>query len=213
MLLVVGGIIGSGIFFKAKVLAAGELHSFGPIIGAWVAVGIHTLCGTLALAELAAMLPQAGGPYVYLSAAFGKAVGFLWGWTEFWIIRTASLGALACATVISLNEVLPAHSTLDRDWQQATAIALILGLACVNVIGTRWGASLQNLTVIIKLLFLAAIIVLPFLLGRTDTATLGPIWPESCSDGFWRAMGVAMIAVLWPYNGWVNITPVAEEIR
>src|SRR5262245_34553267 len=65
VLLVVGGIIGSGIFFKAKVLAEGELRSFGPIIGAWVAVGAHTLFGTLALAELAAMLPHAGGPYIY----------------------------------------------------------------------------------------------------------------------------------------------------
>ena len=64
VLLVIGGIIGSGIFFKAQVLAAGGLQSFGPIIGAWVAVGVHTLCGTLALAELAAMLPRAGGPYV-----------------------------------------------------------------------------------------------------------------------------------------------------
>jgi len=213
VLLVIGGIIGSGIFFKAKVLAAGDLHSFGPIIGAWMAVGVHTLCGTLALAELAAMLPHAGGPYVYLREAYGRAVGFLWGWTEFWIIRTASLGALACATVISLNEVLPAGESLDRGWQQATAIALILGLAFINVVGTRWGAALQNLTVVIKLAFLVAIIVLPLILGRTDAANLGPIWPESYSGGFWRAMGVAMIAVLWPYNGWVNITPVAEEIR
>jgi amino acid transporter len=79
VLLVVGGIIGSGIFFKAKVLAEGELHSFGPIIGAWVVVGLHTLFGTLALAELAAMLPHSGGPYVYLREAYGRLVGFLWG--------------------------------------------------------------------------------------------------------------------------------------
>src|SRR6516225_2848544 len=127
VMLVVGGIIGSGVFFKAKVLAAGGL-CFGPIIGAWIAIGVHTLCGTLALAELAAMLPEAGGPYVYLKEAYGRLVGFLWGWSEFWIIRTASLGALACATVISLNEVLPADGKLDRLWQQATAISLILGL-------------------------------------------------------------------------------------
>ena len=213
VLLVIGGIIGSGIFFKAQVLAAGGLQSFGPIIGAWVAVGVHTLCGTLALAELAAMLPRAGGPYVYLREAYGKPVGFLWGWTEFWIIRTASLAALACATVISLNEVLPAGTKLDRGWQQVIAIGLILGLALINAVGTRWGARLQNLTVVIKLVFLAAIIVLPLALGRTDPANLGPLWPESSGSGFWRAVGVAMIAVLWPYNGWVNITPVTEEIH
>jgi APA family basic amino acid/polyamine antiporter len=213
VLLVVGGIIGSGIFFKAKVLAEGELHSFGPIIGAWIAIGVHTWFGTLALAELAAMLPHAGGPYVYLREAYGRLVGFLWGWTEFWIIRTASIAALACATIISLNEVLPAGEKLDRGWQQSLAISLILGLMLINIIGTRWGASVQNLTVLIKLAFLAAIILLPVLLGATDRDNLGPIWPASLSGGFWRALGVGMIAVLWPYNGWVNITPVAEEIR
>src|SRR5258708_2670979 len=155
VLLVVGGIIGSGIFFKAKVLAEGELHSFGPIIGAWIVVGVHTLFGTLALAELAAMLPHAGGPYVYLREAYGRLVGFLWGWTEFWIIRTASLAALACATIISLNEVLPAGANFDRGWQQALAISLILVLMLVNVLGTRRGAAVQNLTVVIKLTFLA----------------------------------------------------------
>jgi amino acid transporter len=68
VLLVVGGIIGSGIFFKAKVLAEGELHSFGPIIGAWIAVGVHTLLGTLSLAELAAMLPQTGAGTILIAA-------------------------------------------------------------------------------------------------------------------------------------------------
>jgi APA family basic amino acid/polyamine antiporter len=213
VLLVIGGIIGSGIFFKAKVLAEGELHSFGPIIGVWIVVGVHTLFGTLALAELAAMLPQAGGPYVYLREAYGKLVGFLWGWTEFWIIRTASVAALSCATVISLNEVLPAGGKLERGWQQALAISLILALMVINVIGTRWGASVQNLTVVMKLAFLIAIIVLPVLLGRTNSENLGPIWPETLSGGFWRSLGVGMIAVLWPYNGWVNITPVAAEIH
>lgn len=212
VMLVVGGIIGSGVFFKAKVLAEGGLH-FGPIMVAWIAIGVHTLCGTLALAELAAMLPQAGGPYNYLKEAYGRLVGFLWGWTEFWIIRTASLGALTCATVISLNEILPSSLRLERGWQQIVAITLLLGLTLINVMGTRWGASFQDATVIIKLIFLAAIIVLPMLLGRIDPANLGPIWPESLSAGFWRALGVGMIAVLWPYNGWVNITPVTGEVR
>src|SRR5262245_51229571 len=95
VVLVVGGLIGSGGFFQAQGLGEGDLASFGPITGAWIAIGVPTLCGTLALAELAAMLPHAGGPYVYLREAYGRWVGFLWGWSEFWIIRTASLGALA----------------------------------------------------------------------------------------------------------------------
>ncbi|MFN0054400.1 MAG: APC family permease [Planctomycetales bacterium] len=207
--MVIGGIIGSGIFFKATTLAKGDLGSFGPIIGVWVLVGLHMLCGSLALAELAAMLPQAGGPYVYLRDAYGKLVAFLWGWSEFWIVRTASLGALACATVISLNEVVP----LGRTMQQALAIAIILGLTAINVIGTRWGASVQNVTAVMKVAFLAALIILPAALGRTDAENLQPLWPETLGGTFWRALGIAMIDVLWPYDGWINIAPMAEEIQ
>ena len=213
VLLVVGGIIGSGVFFKAKVLAANPVLGVGTIVGAWFVAGVHTLFGTLAIAELAAMLPHAGGPYVYLREAYGRLAGFLWGWTEFWIIRTASLAALACATVMSLNEVLPATGRLERDWQQALAVSLILGLALVNVLGTRWGASFQNVTVIVKLAFLVAIVVLPLILGGADRANLEPLAPSSLAGDFWRALGVGMIAVFWAYNGWVNITPVVEEVR
>jgi amino acid transporter len=211
--IVIGGIIGSGIFFKATTLAKGDLKSFGPIIGVWVIVGVHMLCGSLSLAELAAMLPDAGGPYVYFRAAYGRMVAFLWGWTEFWIVRGASLGALACVTVISLNEVMPVDGKLDRNMQQGLAIAIVLGLTVGNVIGTRWGATVQNVTTVVKVGFLVGLITLPFLLHHTETVNLGPIWPESMGGGFWRALGVAMIAVLWPYDGWINIGPVAEEIR
>src|SRR5262245_21201470 len=98
-MIVVGSVIGSGIFLKPGVAAA-ELPSVGLILAVWVGVGIITLCGCLSLAELAAMLPQAGGPYVYLREAYGRMPAFLWGWTEFWVVRTGSIGALAVATAI-----------------------------------------------------------------------------------------------------------------
>src|SRR5579862_3633319 len=110
--IVVGSIIGSGIFLKVGDVA-GALHAFGPIIAVWIGVGVVTLCGSLALAELAAMLPRAGGPYVYLREAYGRLPAFLWGWTEFWVVRTGSVGALSCATVIYLNEIVPM-----RHWTQ-----------------------------------------------------------------------------------------------
>src|SRR5262245_43740909 len=106
--IVVGSIIGSGVFLKASVIARdlGTQYGFGPTIFVWIFMGLVTLCGSLALAELAAMLPHAGGPYVYLREAYGRLWAFLWGWTEFWIVRTGSLGALACATVIYANSFL-----------------------------------------------------------------------------------------------------------
>ena len=105
--MVIGSIIGSGIFLKVGNVDQ-QLMAWGflPIISVWIFVGIVTLCGSLALAELAAMYPQAGGPYLYLREAYGRLPAFLWGWTEFWVVRTGSLGALACASVIYLDEFL-----------------------------------------------------------------------------------------------------------
>ncbi len=206
--MVVGSIIGSGVFLKANVVAR-ELGAFGPIISIWIVIGLVTLCGSLALAELAAMLPKAGGPYVYLREAYGRLPAFLWGWTEFWIIRTGSLGALACATVIYLSSLVP----IPEPAHPYTAVGLLLLLTAVNWRSTRWGASVQSFTTVIKVGFLGALILVPFVFGKADTANLEPLWPAEWSTTFWRALGVAAIAVFWPYDGWINIAPVAEEIR
>lgn len=205
---VIGSIIGSGIFLKVGNVA-GALHYFGPIISVWVAVGLVTLCGSLALAELAAMLPRAGGPYVYIREAYGPLPAFLWGWTEFWVVRTGSVGALSCATVIYFNELVPMH----RFAQATLAVVIVLGLSGVNMFSTRWGATVQNITSFVKIAFLAGIIVLPFVLADVARPAAEPMWPETASFNLWRGVGVAMIAVLWPYDGWINIAPVAEEIR
>ena len=210
MMVVVGGVIGSGIFLKPALIAR-ELpdSGFGPIIAVWIVVGLVTLCGSLALAELAALLPQAGGPYVYLREAYGRLPAFLWGWTEFWVIRTGSVGALVTATVIYLNKVVP----MSRGAQEAGAVAIVLLLSAASVVSTRCAAWIQNLTSVAKVAFLAAIIVLPYFFKSTGTNHLVPLWPESYSPSIWRGLGAAMIAVLWAYDGWINITPVAEEIR
>jgi len=209
--IVVGSIIGSGgsgIFLKASVVAR-ELDRFGPIVLIWSVIGLVTLCGSLALAELSAMLPQAGGPYVYLREAFGKLPAFLWGWTEFWIVRTGSLGALTCATIIYFRKIVPMPDAA----QGPAAIGLILVLTALNGRSTRWGATLQNITVIIKVGFLGLLISLPWMLGKASSTNLGPIWPDAPGVDFARSLGIAAIAVLWPYDGWINIAPLAEEIR
>jgi basic amino acid/polyamine antiporter, APA family len=228
MAIVVGSIIGSGVFLKAAIIARqlGTSYGFGPSILVWTAVGAITLCGSLALAELAAMLPQAGGPYVYLREAYGRLWAFLWGWTEFWIVRTGSLGALACATVIygdsflvTLKEqgFLPgflASVVPMSHWAQCSVgVGLVLVVSWVNVIGTRWSARVQNSTTVIKLAFLAFLILGPLVLMKADTRNLAPLWPGTLGIEFWRAIGLATVAVLWAYDGWINIAPVAEEIR
>ena len=235
--LVVGSIIGSGIFLKVgKVDQALMAWGFLPIIGVWVFVGLITLCGSLALAELAAMYPQAGGPYLYLREAYGRLPAFLWGWTEFWVIRTGSVGALVCATAIYLDEFLrPATSAsgpLGHYGQFAAALTIVIGLTAINIVSTRWGAAVQNVATAAKLLFLALLIGLPLLMGKMNIDHLFPLWVaspeinviadpavEPTADTshvprtFFAAFGLALIAVFWPYDGWINIAPVAEEIR
>lgn len=215
-MIVVGSIIGSGVFLKASTIAK-ALPSTGLILTVWVVVGIVTLCGCLALGELAAMLPQAGGPYIYLREAYGKLPAFLWGWTEFWVVRTASLGALSAATVMYLNVLLMniSNSQLSQVEQALVAMFLVMFLSWINIMSTRWSARVQNLTGVIKVSFLIALIVLPFFFHRTDAENLRPVWPaETLGVGnLWRGIGLAALAVMWPYDGWINVAPVAEEIR
>lgn len=232
--MVVGSIIGSGIFLKVgKVDQALMAWGFLPIIAVWIFVGVVTMCGSLALAELAAMYPQAGGPYLYLREAYGRLPAFLWAWTEFWVVRTGSVGALACATVIYLDEFLRKSATdpspLGHRGQMAVAIAIVVGLTIVNMVSTRMSATVQNVATIIKVGFLCLLIALPALMGKTNVDNLTPLWvahpaespviaagtdsaaPNSRS--LYSALGLALIAVFWPFDGWINIAPVAEEIK
>lgn len=213
--IVVGSIIGSGIFVKEGTIAK-EVGSFGPILAVWLVVGIVTWCGALAIGELAAMMPRAGGPYVYLREAYGPLPAFLWGWTEFWIIRTGSIGSLACAAVLYLQELVrrsPTDPGLGHWDQGFIAGAILLLFAGINVRGTRWAATVQNVTTIVKVGFLAALIVMPWVLAKVDFSNLEPWKPQSLDLSFWRNVGIAMIAVKWPYDGWVSLGFVAEEIE
>jgi APA family basic amino acid/polyamine antiporter len=207
---VVGSIIGSGIFLNiGRVDAALQPWGFGPIIGVWVVVGIVTLCGSLALGELAALYPHAGGPYVYLREAYGRPVAFLWGWTEFWVVRTGSIGALATATAIYLDKITP----LGHIGQGVVAAAIVIGLSTANMLSTRWGANLQNGFTALKVLFLAGIIVLPVALGAAHFDHWSPLVRSGGTGSFATALGIALMAVMWPYDGWINVAPVAEDIR
>ncbi len=214
VMIVVGSIIGSGIFLKVSAVV-GELAPYGTgvILGTWLLVGLVTLCGSLALAELAAMFPHAGGPYLYIREAFGQLPAFLWGWTEFWVVRTGSVGALACATVIYFNKLMP----LPDVGQIMLAVAVVVGLSAANYRSTRAGATIQSAATISKVIFILGLIVLPFLFRAAKLENLQPVvsLPDSAAGWatFAKALGVAMVAVLWPYDGWINLGPVAEDLR
>lgn len=215
--LVIGNVIGAGIFLKPGVVAS-QTGTVPLALLAWAAGGVLCLFGALTIAELALRLPQAGGLYVYLREAYGRPVGFLFGWSEFLFGMPASIGALAFGSALQIGSLA---GYPFGNWEgTGVAVVLIAGLAAVNVAGVIWGGMTQTATTLVKGLFLAAIAALPFVLtlaGRTGVVaehyseTVVPL-AGSDSSGPVR-FAAALLAVMWTYNGWHVIAPVAEEVR
>jgi amino acid transporter len=230
--IVVGTVIGSGVFKKPHAVAQAVPYS-GLVALVWVLGGILVLLGALAYAEVTVLYPRAGGNYVFLREAYGRLAGFLWGWVYFWIICSASLAALATVFTDSLNDVvgnetfqrlagLPAGARLGFWEQRVVTVSVLLGLALVNIRGTTWGGGLQVAVTFVKVGSLVAIALLPLLLlarsspppgGVTpSTDNLEPLWPGSGAVPL-SGLGSALLGVLWAYHGWMNLAPVAEEVR
>lgn len=225
---VVGTVIGSGVFKKGKNVAE-NVPEFGMAMAVWVLGGVLALLGALALAEVAALLPRAGGNYVFLREAYGRWAGFLFGWVEFWIIRSASIAALATMFSESFHDVLkqslyPGQKDIEvlPFWpRQLLTVAVIAGLAAVNARGTRLGAGVQFAITVVKVASLLFIIVLPFVVYAVvsepthppKAANLTPTWPDSWGGVNWAAFGAALVGVLWAYHGWMNIAPMAGEVK
>ncbi len=163
---VVGSVIGSGIFIVPTRVAA-NVPFVGGIAFVWIVGGLFSMAGALTLAELAAMLPSAGGPYVYLREAFGRLPAFLFGWTEFLVIRTGSIATLAAAFGLYFALLVKAPAGLHPvAWQTTAAVLAIICLAAINVVGTGLGGRVQVIGTALKIGALLTMIVLPFYLGQ-----------------------------------------------
>jgi amino acid transporter len=224
---VVGTVIGSGVFKKPHAVAK-EVDHFALILLVWILVGLLAMLGALAYAEVTTLFPRAGGNYVFLREAYGRLAGFLWGWVDFGIIRSGSIAALASVFSESVHDVLrqlrqlpPEARLFSFGTQQLLTVAIILALAAVNVRGVRWGGLLQLMVTLVKAGSLIAIILLPFVVlalvrepqHPPRLANLTPIWPHQSSLISWSGFGAAMVGVIWAYHGWMNIAPIAEEVR
>jgi amino acid transporter len=228
---VVGTVIGSGVFKKPQSIAE-HVQNFGLAALMWVLGGLLVLLGALAYAEVNVLLPQAGGNYVFLREAYGRLFGFLWGWVDFCIIRSASLAALATIFTESLHDILrnqafqqaiglPSDTQLGFWPQRLLTVAVLAALAWVNICGVRWGGLVQLLITLIKIGSLAAIAVLPFLVLANclsaptlpNFENLRPVWPDDWRQVSLGGLGSAFLGVLWAYHGWMNLAPVAEEVR
>ncbi len=203
----VGTMIASAIFIVPATVA---LHTGGSglTLLAWVVGGAVSLCGAMSVAELGAAYPEEGGQYAYLREAYGPLWGFLYGWSTFAVINTASIAAIAVGFATYLGFFAPLGAWGIR----AVAVASIAVLTAINCRGVRLGATTQNVLTFIKIGALAALIVAGLLLPGGTLANFEPVWPDRPAASLVGPFGLAMIAVLWAYDGWVESTYVGGEI-
>ena len=204
--LIMGIMIGSGIFLMAGSVAL-QLHSLAAVVAVWAFGGVLSLCGAVALSELGAALPAAGGLYVYLTRAYGHGVGFVYGWAAMALIHAGSIATLAAAAGLYAAPLLG----LSPGQQKALQLACIAAFTVVNCLGLRLGKRVQNVLTAAKL---SGLVVMTVLLYSQGSAGLlaDQWWPAGTAAG-WESFGVALIAVLWAYDGWHFVSFAAGEVK
>lgn len=240
-MIVAGSMIGSGIFIVPADMAR-QLGSAGWLLLAWLLTGLLTVSAALCYGELAAMMPHAGGQYVYLREAYGRLFGFLYGWTLFLVIQTGTIAAVAVAFARFLGVLIPSISEGHKIFEfgrfvvtptSLVAMAVLILLTWSNSTGLRAGKLVQNIFTVTKIAALVLLIVLGFALGGSGGTLLANI-----SD-FWRAssvilergtgtvigtvqltglalavaLGTAMVGSLFSSDAWNNVTFTAGEVK
>ena len=206
-MIAIGGSIGSGIFLTPATIAR-DVGSPWLIVAVWVLGGLITLAGALTFSEAAAMLPEAGGQYVYLTRAYGGLVGFLFGWAYFVVVNAGGLGALAVAFATYLGFFIPLSPAASK----AVAIASLLLLSGVNVAGVKAGAMFANVFTVLKLVGLAGLVAVGLALGSPRTTDFS-LTLAGAPDGVASALALGMVGVLWSYGGWQHATYASAEVR
>ena len=223
--LVIGSVFGSGIFLTTGIIAD-ELPSPGLIWLVWGIGGILTIIGALTYAELGALFPGAGGPYVYLREAYGPGLSFLYGWSFFWIIGGGGIAALAMGFAENLGSLIPSFSTakdlfpldfwplqLHLSMRHLAAVLSIVILSALNYFGVQSGARFQNVFTALRLVALVAFAGLGLAIGqKPGLRNLVPFLPKGPLPSL-AMFGAAFLAVLWTYDGWYSVNCTAEEVR
>ncbi|MGQ0767288.1 MAG: APC family permease [Gemmatimonadota bacterium] len=209
-LMVVGGIIGSGIFFTPAEVAR-ALPDATWILGVWVLGGLLALAGALTYAELGAMLPDAGGPYVYIRKAFGALPAFLYGWMVMLSIAAGAIAAVSMGFAGYLGRFL---DLAPLGGQLAVAALTIVVLTATNYVGLRPGIGLQNVLTAAKIVALAVVIAGGLIAWqRLSGPLLLPVAAAEPAPGLLTGFARAFVAVLFTIGGWQQMTMVAGEIR
>ncbi len=190
--IIVGIIIGASIF-RSTPLIAGQVPNVGWLVGVWVIGAVFSLIGAICYAELATAYPKEGGDYVFLTEAFGRKIGFLFAWAQFWIVRPGSVGTLAFVFAEYANQLCP----LDTSYRPLLiyAVGAVVVLSGINLLGVRAGKWTQNLLTLVKFLGLLAIVAVGTCFSAAATAPAGP--PATTP----RDLGLALIFVIFAYGG------------
>ena len=223
--LLIGDVIGTGVFLKARVMTC-NVDTPGMVVAVWIVGGVLTLSGALTYAELASMMPRAGGEYVFVRNAYGPLSGFLYGWTRFFVANTGGVAGLAAGFAIFANVVT--KGALERSALgvggytavHAIAVAAILVVTAINCAAITFSGRVATG-------FTALKIALCLLVGVGAMAIADGSWAHfalssagaACSDvpaaarGGAAGFGAAMLGAMWAYNGWNEVTYVAEEVK
>ncbi|GJG89188.1 amino acid transporter [Gemmatimonadetes bacterium T265] len=212
VLLAVGTVIGSGIFIVPATVLRQTGGSTRLALAVWVAAGVLSLLGALTYGELGAARPEAGGLYAYVRDAFGPLPAFLYGWTAFFVIASGSVATLAVAFASYAQQFVP----LAPGAAKLVAVLMIVAVMLVNVRGARQGADVQNVSTIVKAGAVVLVSLVLLALGRGGASAVAPAgappaWPAAFDRPLLSGVGLAMIGVLWAYEGWQYVTFSAGE--
>ena len=240
-MIVAGSMIGSGIFIVSADIAR-QVSSAGWLLALWLLTGVLTVIAALSYGELAAMMPRAGGQYVYLREAYGPLWGFLYGWTLFLVIQTGTIAAVAVAFAKFVGVLVPAISDTHKFFQLGrfslspltlVAMAVLLLLTWSNTTGLRTGKIVQNTFTLAKVAALIGLIVLGLVVGANSEAiraNLQQPWSAALTQplagapggvttaaltgaGLLMVLGSAMVGSLFSADAWNNVTFTAGEVR
>ncbi len=206
-MIVMGGIVGAGIFINPYVVAQ-QVHKPALILGAWVAGGVIALMGAFVYAELAARMPEVGGQYAYLRKAYHPAVAFLYGWVLLLVIQT---GGMAAVSITFARYLIDLTGWNVSDWLLG-AVALAI-LTVVNCLGVKQGSTVQSALMVMKIAAIAVLVIGGAILVKRGAHLSAAVEPAKSNWNVMSAFGAALVPVLFAYGGWQTANFVAAEVK
>ncbi len=206
-MIVMGGIIGSGIFINPYVVAR-QVHTPLLVLGVWILGGLIALAGAFVYAELAALRPHVGGQYVYIREAFHPAIAFVYGWALLLVTQTGGMAAVAVTFARYFSELT--HLPIADSLVAAVALAV---LTMINCLGVRAGSTVQNVLMILKIMAILMLVACGLALAGESRFSARPVLGSPLSLDLITSTGAAMVPVLFAYGGWQTANFIAGEVR